>query len=338
MSTETTNSDAPASESALSHPSLTIDQAMDVDFHDPGADNAEAEADEQSEVEPDEVDTDQETEESETADAEDDDPVEDDGQAEDEGDEPEAEAAEISDDTVIALQSGEKLPLNELKAGYMRQADYSRKTQETANMRRDLEATAKHLNVSFNAVVEHLTKAIPAEPDQAMLFSSDPKQVTEYHRRKAIHDNAMAGLAQVIEQAKAPQDAVNKLTEQQHKDLIASESAKLAEAFPQIRTPDGHKKFFEEASQVARELGYSDEEIGQAVDHRLFRLAHYARLGLQAEAAKAKAVKKVANVPPVAPASRQPGWNATKVTRNRQAMAKLSKTGSLDDALALDYR
>src|SRR5687767_11305753 len=43
-----------------------------------------------------------------------------------------------ADDVIISMPSGEKLELKELKSGYMRQGDYSRKTQELGNKRRDL--------------------------------------------------------------------------------------------------------------------------------------------------------------------------------------------------------
>jgi len=328
MTTENTNSPADAGESALSQPSISLDDAANLDFYDPSEDNEEVEQEQQSNDEP--VEAEDEESGQETEESADEDATVDEDEAETAD---EAGEAEPKDDVTVALPSGEKVALSELKSGYMRQADYSRKTQETAAQRRDLEALATSVTNSVNAIAEHLTKTLPPAPDPQLAVTYPG----EYVRKKALHDQAMAGIAEVLKMAQAPKDATNKLTEQQHADLIKAETAKLNEAFPQTKTQEGHKKFFDAAAQTARELGYSDDEIASAVDHRLFKLAHYARLGMQAEAAKAKAKQKVVNAPPVAPNKRQQSANAANRQRNREAMKKLRQSGSLEDALAVDW-
>lgn len=274
----------------------------------------------------------QEAEESEPDDDVSGDEIEDDAGDDVDGDAP-PQDAQVNDDVVVTLSDGEKLPLSELKLGFMRDRDYRQKTQQVSNQRRDLEALATSVSQAVDAIADHLTKSLPPAPDPNLAITNPG----EYTRRKAMHDHAMGQIAKVLETAHAPKDAVNKLTEQQHRELVASETAKLSEAFPQVRTQEGHKQFFDAAAQTARELGYSDEEIGGATDHRLFTLAHYARIGLKAEESKAKAAKKVANVPPVAPTKRQPSKNAAKHRSNRDAMKKLNQSGSIHDAMAVDW-
>jgi regulator of replication initiation timing len=141
-------------------------------------------------------------------------------------------------------------------------------------------------------------------------------------------------VASVIEQAQAPKEAVNKLTEEQRAELLQSENAKLAEAFPQTAKPETRKKFFDDVSRVAGELGYSQKDLEGVTDHRLFKLAYYAKLGMDAEKAKAKATQKVANVPPMAQQKRQA---PAQVRKNQDAMRRLAKTGSIHDAMAIDF-
>lgn len=318
---------------------LSLDDAANLDWTDPGEDTGTDDDEPQSDEETVEADDEgQETDET-TAD---DDNADEDGQSDDEpetdddseaDDEAEPIAAEVKDDQVITLPNGESVTFGEAKAGYLRQADYSRKTQELGNKRRELEALATNVNQAVDAIAQHLEKTLPPAPDPQLAITNP----NEYTRKKALHEHAMAQIAKVLETAKAPKEAVNTLTEQQHRELVASETAKLAEAFPQVRSPEGHKKFFDEASAVAKELGYSEEEIGQAVDHRLFKLAHWARIGMQAEAARRKAKDKVRNAPPVAPAKRQKGSNAAKARKNAEGMRRLAKTGSIHDAMMIDF-
>ena len=73
-------------------------------------------------------------------------------------------------------------------------------------------------------------------------------------------------------------------------------------------------------------------------DHRLFALAHYAKIGMEAQKAKATAAKKVASVPPVSPPKKAALSGDAQVARkNIEAMRRLSRTGSIADAMAVDF-
>lgn len=309
------------------NPPTDLDNPANLDFAEPELEEGQANQDAEQEGTVDDSETDatddgQESGEPETADE---------SAADAEGEADKA-AAEVKDDVVVTLQSGDKVALSELKSGYMRDRDYRHKTTELSNKRRDLEALSTRVTQSVNAVAELLVKQIPPEPDLS-LSVSDPGR---YVQEKALHDAMMAQVNAVIEQASAPKDAVNKLTQEQRAEVLRSENAKLAEAFPQTSTEAGRKTFFESAAGAAKDLGYSDDEIRSVTDHRLFGLAYYARIGLQAEQAKAKAKAKVANVPPVTPAKRPQG-SASKVRANQDAMKRLNKTGSIHDAMAIDF-
>lgn len=309
------------------NPSDALDHPDNLDFWEPGDEP------DTSQIEGGGTETDSETDEPEDGQEADDSETAGDDEADDEGEEgDDADQPEIKDDVTVTV-NGEKLALSELKSGYMRRADHTRKTQELSNQRQALSDLSNRVTTSVNAIAELLTASVPPMPDQALALT-DPQK---HYRMKVLHDTAMAKVAEVIEKANEPKEAVNQLTQQQRAELIQSENAKLVEAFPQTATPEGRKKFFESAASVARELGYSDEEIGQATDHRMFALAHYARIGMQAEASKAKAKQKVANVPPVAPAKRQPSTNASKARRNQEAMKRLNNLGSIEAALAVDW-
>lgn len=241
--------------------------------------------------------------------------------------------AEPDDSIVIAMPGGEKLELKELKSGYLRDRDYRHKTTDLANKRRELEALSTRVSQSANAISEVLMSQVPKAPDQSLSLT-DPLR---YIQEKAQHEGALEFVNSIVERATSAKDVVNTLSREQQTEVIQSEVAKLTEAFPDIAKPEGKKKFFDAALGAAREIGFSDQELGAVTDHRHFKVLHYAKLGLEAEAAKAKAASKVVNVPPVAVQRRQAGPNAAKARANQDAIKRLKQTGSIHDAMAVDF-
>lgn len=306
---------------------LTLDQAAERFLLDPEEDNQEEATSETEEVETDEA-AGQETEDNSTSE---DDGAESEEQGEtDETSEPVAEPA----DDVIVVVNGEQITLADLKAGHLRQADYSRKTLEVAEKRKGLEALSARVTSSVNVIADFLVKQIPAAPDP-QLAMTNPGQFVQ---QKALHEDAVQQVNAILSQASDVKGVVDTLTNEQKRELLVSENAKLSERFPATATEEGRKKFFDTAAIAAKELGYSDEEIKQAADHRMFALAHYAALGMRAEKAREKANLKVQSVPPVAPQRARPqGAQQATARRNQDAMKKLARTGSIEDAMSIDF-
>ena len=313
--------------------SLSLDDAANLDFGDSSENTEEVEQAPQSNDEPVEVsddDVDQET-----VDAADEDPEagEGDDDADDEGaGEDETSTPEPADEATVTID-GETLTVGELKKGYFREADYTRHKQAVAQKAKDLEALSNRVTASVEAVAAFLQSSIPKMPDPGLALTN-PGQ---HYREKTLHEQAMAQVAALIEKANAPKEALKTLTDDQRTEVLKTENAKLIEAFPATTTPEGRKKFFEGTTSAAKALGFTDEELGRTTDHRLFKLAHYAKIGLAAEAARAKAKQKVVNVPPVAPNKRQPGQGANAVRKNQDAMKRLARSGSIHDAMDVDF-
>lgn len=306
-------------------PALTLDDAANLDLYDPSEDTVESEEEQQSESVTDEA----ESQEADDTTAEEDDQAE----AEAEGAEDEAANPEPKDDVTVTV-NGEQIALSDLKAGYMRQADYSRKTQEVATGRRDLEAMSARVTNTVNAIADFLVRQIPAAPDPSLSMTEPGKFV----QQKAMHEAAVQQVNALLSQAGEVKAVSGQLSAQQRSELLAQENAKLSEAFPTTATEEGRKKFFDEAAAAAKELGWTDAEIQSSADHRMFAMAHYAAIGMKAEQAKAKAKQKVQNAPPVAPQkSRQQGANQAASRRNQEAMKRLARTGSIEDAMAIDF-
>ncbi|MGV2071663.1 hypothetical protein ACQZ4Z_12995 [Agrobacterium vitis] len=257
----------------------------------------------------------------------------------DQSEEPNEDADEADDeanqaaDQVIELKGGEKVPLEELKLGYMRERDYRHKTQEVANNRRTLEAMSSRVTNTVGAIADYLISQLPAEPP-GHLAIHDP---SEYVRQKAMFDQGLAGVQRLIAMANDPQAVTEKLKTDVSQEKLAEEHSKLIEAFPQLAKPEVKEKFFRDAFEAGRELGFSDQEISDFSDHRYLKVMHYALKGLQADKAKVTAMQKVNNAPPATPKGKAQSKAAVNAKRNQDAVNKLSKTGSIKDAMNIDF-
>ncbi|ODR92445.1 hypothetical protein [Sinorhizobium alkalisoli] len=254
-----------------------------------------------------------------------------------EGDEPippdEEEMANEAEDMIVTLKGGEQIPLEELKLGYMRDRDYHQKTQDLAKRGRALESMSSRLAATANAVAELVAGQIPDEPPEELRLS-DP---AAYQRQRALHQAGLEQLARVMALADEPAGVVAELQSAAAEERLAAENAKLLDAFPQTGHDEGRQAFFADAFETARELGFSEQEMREVIDHRLFKLAHYARLGLNAERARAKALQKVTEAPAPAPRLKAKSQAQRQNRESREAMRRLARSGSIRDAMAVDF-
>ena len=315
----TDETDTPAEAGTESVETPATDTAIDFDYWEPGDD---------------ETPETPEAEEGATEEGE----GEAEGQPEEaEGEQPEAEAEpedepKRADATAkVTLADGTETTVGELAKGYLRQSDYSRKTQELSETRKRVEADASRIEGITQAFIDHLASMIPAEPDTGLALR-DP---AAYTRAKAQYDAALAQVQKLIEIGGQPKQITQGLHEEDHRALLAEESRKLAEAIPETATQEGKQRFWEGATTTAQELGFTAEELRTVTDHRLFVALDWARKGMAAEKAKAAAKAKAAKAPPVAP--HKPGQAAAGANRNAEAMRKARRTGRLEDVLAVDF-
>ncbi|KQS79041.1 hypothetical protein ASG25_10670 [Rhizobium sp. Leaf384] len=308
--------------------STDMDDPANLDFNEPNEANEEDEADQGSQGETDEAAQDADQEADATAETDD----------EQEAEEPEAEPAKgkTADDEsiLVTLKGGEQVPIKELKLGYMRERDYRVKTSEIGNKTRSLEELSNRVTNTATTIAQFLISQMPQEPNPSLAMQDPGRYVQE----RAVYEAAALRVNQILAQANEPKQVVQQLTQDQKTSKLAQEDAKLREYFPETATPEGREKFFDGAFSTGNELGFSTEEMQNFDDHRYLRVIHYARLGLAAEQAKKKAMTKVNNAPaPVTPKPKAQGANVAQVRKNQDAMQRLGKTGSIKDALNIDF-
>jgi len=242
----------------------------------------------------------------------------------------ETEPVEAPADAVVSLPDGTKVPITEVLKGYQRQADYTRKSQELAASRKATEAVAQRIESINETFIDHLSSLMPPEPNPALALSNP----NAYTAQKAQYDAARAQVQKLIEIGQQSKQIKETLTAEDRARVIADENAKLAERFPEVVTKQGREKFFTSAAEAAQEMGFTMDELGAVTDHRVFAMAHFAKIGMEAMKARTAAKAKAQAAPPVTP--RKPG-QPVAVNRNADAMKKLARSGSIRDALKLDW-
>lgn len=329
MSDEAIVNPAPAG-NALAEPSTDLNNPSNWDYDDEQdeapANDAKPQSGTDPESEPDEAaaePADQESEESEPA--------------EQDSDEEETEASSkaevtIPDDAIVTLPNGEKVKFSDLKKSPMFEADYRKKTQELGNQRRAISEQATRLSSVTEAFVEYLAKQIPAEPD-IRLAMTDPNA---YVQQKAVFDANMAQIQGLIELGTTAKGEAAQLSQAEFQERIEHANRQLEELLPEIRSPEAREKFNQTTWETARHFGFSPEELNRTADHRILMLGHYAAIGLKAEQAKAKVQQKVQAAPTATAPKAKPKGNP-QFLRNKEAMRRLSKTGSINDAMSIDF-
>lgn len=255
---------------------------------------------------------------------------EDGAEEEEAAEEAEVVETEATVDAVVTLNDGKKVKVADLVAGNLRQDDYTRKTQELATMRKTVQADAERIERITTAFIDHLSAMVPPAPDSALALR-DPNA---YVRQKAQHEAALEQVKKLIEIGEQPKQIAEGLTKAETDAMIADENRKLAERIPTVTTEQGRKKFFESAAEVAQDVGFTMDDLKGVTDHRIFVMAHYAKIGMDAMKARSVAKTKAQAAPPVAP--RKPGQPA-QGKGNVDAMRKLARSGSLKDALKIDW-
>jgi hypothetical protein len=281
-------------------------------------------------------DEDQDTVEADTEEGTDDEEGEPEGEPEEEPDaepkeEPEETPKEAAKDAVVKLPDGTETTVDELTKGYFRQADYTRKSQDLAQRREAVTQEATRVEQITEKLVDHLTAFIPDAPDPSLAYS-DPGRYTAL---KAQHDTAVQQMQAILSMQEDAKTVNQGMTDRERHEKVSAEGQKLFSMFPEAGSAEGRQAFFSSVGEAAQAVGFSREEVQGAMDHRIYALAHWAQKGMEADKAKASAKAKLAKAAPTP--QKKPGQGAKPKNSNRDAMKRLNRTGSIKDALAVDF-
>lgn len=227
-----------------------------------------------------------------------------------------------------------EVTLDELQKGYSRTQDYTRKTQQVAEMRKQTEAQLAAIRAEreqyaqlLGALSEQVKAAAEPQIDWDRLYQEDP---IEYVRqREVMRENREKAAAIQAEQQRlaeiSQQEQMQKL--QTHK---AKESQALLEAIPTWKDPAKAKAEKAMLIEFGQKMGFTPQELGNIYDHRVVLALRKAALYDQMQA-KRQGIKPVTNNGPK-PAKPGAAGRVSQMSDAVRAKQRLAKTGRVDDA------
>jgi hypothetical protein len=259
-------------------------------------------------------------------------------------DETNAEQSELSEDTEeqeqpqvfsVKIDGTEvDVTLDELQKGYSRTLDYTRKTQQIAEVRKQAEGELQAVRAEreqyaqlLSALESQVQQAAQPNIDWDRLYSEDP--IEWVRQREVMRDNQDRAAA-----IQSEKQRLNQLSQQEQAQFMQQklqhEQEALLAAIPDWK--DAEKAQAEKALLVefGQKIGFSPDELKNVVDHR-------AVLMLRKAALYDQMMSKRGNIKPVTnngPRPAKPGAagrvsNSTEAVRAQQRVAK---TGRVDDA------
>ena len=238
---------------------------------------------------------------------------------------------------------GEEKTIEELRSGFLRQKDYTRKTQELAENRKAMEAQYQEIEREraeyaqlLPAMAERIQQAAEQEPDWDTLYDTDPVMAAKAERQWRKEQEARTAQLQAVqaEQQRMQQIAAQK-QQQMQQSYLEQQRHILPDIIPEWRDK---KVAATEATQIRDFLlgeGFSEQDVSGMSNATLVKLARkamlYDRGETRANEVKAKPKKPRAKILKSGSRASQP----KRTSAAQEAQNRARKTGRVNDAAAV---
>ena len=232
--------------------------------------------------------------------------------------------------------------LDELKNGYSRTADYTKKSQALAEERKqfsqDRDAVLlerQQYSQLLGALQQQLTAFDEPAPNFDALYDEDPieasRQERQYRQRTEQRQQKMQAIA--IEQQRV-NDANAQEQQQQMRGLIQNEAAQLPDLIPEWKDEKVANKQREQLREYLINQGVAEEELGALVRANHIKVLRKAMLYDQGQKRVRKAQKAGQGGKTVRSGSRQQQVKPSQ-RKTKAAFQRLKQTGSTENAASL---
>jgi len=259
-------------------------------------------------------------------------------------DETDTEQSELDEDTeeqeqpqVFSVKVDGKeveVTLDELQKGYSRTQDYTRKTQQIAEVRKQTEVELQAVRAEreqyaqlLSALESQVQQVAQPNIDWDRLYQEDP--IEWVRQREVMRDNQDKAAA-----IQSEQQRLNQLSQQEQAQFMQQrlqhEQEALLAAIPDWK--DAKKAQAEKALLVefGQKIGFTPDELKSVVDHRAVLMLRKAALYDQMMSKRGN-IKPVTNNGP-RPAKPGAAGRVSNTTEAVRAQQRVAKTGRVDDA------
>lgn len=227
-----------------------------------------------------------------------------------------------------------EVTLDELQKGYSRTQDYTRKTQQIAEARKQTEAELQAVRAEreqyaqlLSALETQVQQVAQPNIDWDRLYQEDP--IEWVRQREVMRENQEKAAAIQSEQQRLSQISQQEQAQFMQQKLQQEQEALLA-AIPDWK--DAKKAQAEKALLVefGQKIGFTPEELKSVVDHRAVLMLRKAALYDQMMSKRGN-IKPVTNNGP-RPAKPGAAGRVSNTTEAVRAQQRVAKTGRVDDA------
>lgn len=223
-----------------------------------------------------------------------------------------------------------------IKEALLRQADYTRKTQEVAEQRKSVEERAEMLAQQEQLMAVALPKVAELKAiddrleqfkqlDWSSLVDQDPVQATKLN----------IAYQQLQQQRQGVINEVGQMQRQQTELMAKQREQALKAGMEQVRKaiPNFNAEMAKGIAETTKTYGFSQKEIDQLTDPRFVLALHDAHQWRKLQASKSTVTKKVADVKAVNTTARTAATSQSGAAL-KDARARLAKSGKTEDAEA----
>lgn len=254
-----------------------------------------------------------------------------------ESEEDEDYSADDVEEPITVKIEGKEVTLDELQSGYMKDADYRKKTAELAELRREAEAERESIK-ELQSVQENVLKEreILTEVLSSTVLTNDQlKQIREskgieaYVDAKEANDLRQKQIQSLRDKNKADRDGMLENQTKELEKVAEQERQQLLSKVPDLKNPEIAQGL---ANYLITDAGVTEQELGNIVDHRLYELAFKAMKYDQIQK-KAKPKQKVPKVKGGKNNRKDKSQVQTELTRKLEGKAR--RSGNINDIAAL---
>ena len=233
-----------------------------------------------------------------------------------------------------------EVTLDELQAGYSRQADYTRKSQVLAEQRKKAEeelAATQQERQRYVSQLEQFTAQADSKLDElkstdwTKLKEEDP---TEYMLKRDQYRELQENKRTVEEEQKNLQYKSQQEQQAKWQEELVRQQEIMAQRLPEWNDPNKGAKLKQDIKSFALKTGFSEQEVDSLIDARSVDVLHKAMLYDNLLAAKISN-KKAKVVPKVTRPGSPPTKGEISSDKVKAQRARLKKTGRVKDATSV---
>jgi hypothetical protein len=226
-----------------------------------------------------------------------------------------------------------KAKVSEWKEGALRREDYTRKTQELAELQRQVSTIAEtaQIRAKFEEATagerEELTR-IKADLDRYKAVDWGSLEIGDYIKLKHQADSLKERAGEIERTIRGKEQQFGQWAEGRKREVIAQ-----GHKYLQTAIKGWGQESMQDATKVAQELGFTGPEIERMLDPRIVHALYESAQWRKLQSGKTAAVTQAQKAPPVV----KPGAvnQSAAVSKDKVLRDRVRKSGDLKDVAAL---